>query len=453
MRSIRAEKARRSLIEFAVHTFAGYRASAHHREISDALQAVERGDLQRLMIFIPPRHGKSEIASIRFPAWYLGRNPQKQVIGCSYSADLAHTFSRAVRDTINSEAYQDVFPGIRLDSASQAVSRWRIAGKVNKRSSYIAAGVGGPITGEGADLLVIDDPVKNAQEAESEVYRNNTWEWYITTARTRLHPGGAIVLIMTRWHQDDLAGRLLEKAAADPRADQWQVLHLPAIDDAGGALWPDMYDIESLEQIRASIGNRQFEALYQGRPTPPEGALFKRAWFDKYIDQTPSNLKQIVRYWDLAASRGGDYTAGALVGVDPEENLYILDIVRMHGEWPEVRKVIIATAQRDGYRTPQGIEVAGMQTALYQDIMATRGGTSANWRKVTIRAGDSKEVRASPWAARAEAGKVYMMRGDWNAPFIDELCDFPYGRHDDQVDAVSGADLMLNAKSRRVVTF
>jgi len=398
------------------------------------------------MVFMPPRHGKSEIASIRFPAWYLGRNPQKQVIGCSYSADLAHTFSKAIRDTIMSELYAGVFDA-KLDSNSAAVSRWRIAGKRNKRASYIAAGVGGPITGEGADLLLIDDPVKNSEEAESETYRQNVWNWYITTARTRLHPGGAIVLIMTRWHQDDLAGRLLEQAQADPKADQWEVLHLPAIDADGVALWPEMYDTDALEQIRASIGARQFEALYQGRPTPPEGSLFKRAWFSKYVDAQPGNLKAVVRYWDLAATTGGDYTAGALVGVDMDGNLYVLDIVRLQAEWPDARKVIVATAQQDGPRVPQGIEVVGMQTALYQDIMTTPSSLGVKWVKVPIRGGDSKEVRASPWAARAEAGKVVLKRGEWNAAFLNELCDFPYGRHDDMVDAVSGANLMLIEKS------
>jgi hypothetical protein len=237
------------------------------------------------MIFMPPRHGKSEMASIRFPAWCYGRDPQKQIIGCSYAENLAYSFSYAVRETIESPSYQRLWT-LKLDKAGAI--RWQIAGKENRRDSYIAAGVGGGITGEGADILIIDDPVKNADEANSKVYRDKVWQWYITTARTRLQPGGAIILIMTRWHVDDLAGRLLRVAQNDLQADQWEVLHLKAIDN-GKALWPEKYSLETLERLRAGqidnpdepgAGSRAFAALYQGEPVVAEGNIINRRWWN-----------------------------------------------------------------------------------------------------------------------------------------------------------------------------
>ena len=254
-----------------------YSAAAHHRRICEALEAVERGDCRRLMIFTAPRHGKSELVSRRFPAWYLGRNPGKQFISASYGADLASDFGRDVRNILGSGEFGALFPGVTLAPDSAAKNRWH----TNKGGSYVAAGVGTAITGRGADVLNIDDPVKDRAEAESAVTRDSILAWYTSTAYTRLMPGGSIVLTMTRWHEEDLAGTLLE--AAKGGGDQWEVICLPAFADAADdplgravnePLWPEKYDAKALTAIRAAIGERDFGALYQQQPRPAGTSFF-----------------------------------------------------------------------------------------------------------------------------------------------------------------------------------
>jgi hypothetical protein len=210
--------------------------------MAERLEAVERGEIKRLMIFSPPRHGKSELVSRRFPAWYLGRNPDRQVISASYGADLAADFGRDVRNIVASPEFTVLFGGVGLAEDSGAKHRWH----TNRGGSYVAAGVGTAITGRGADILNIDDPTKDREAAESVLVREATWGWYTSTAYTRLMPGGAVILTMTRWHQDDLAGRLL--AEQESGGDRWEILSLPALDDDGSALWPERYDVDALQR-------------------------------------------------------------------------------------------------------------------------------------------------------------------------------------------------------------
>ena len=254
-----------------------YQAADHHRMVCERLEAVERGECKRLMIFMPPRHGKSELVSRRFPAWYLGRNPAKQFISASYGADLASDFGRDVRNILGTGEFNALFPGIGLAQDSAAKNRWH----TNHDGSYVAAGVGTAITGRGADILNIDDPVKDRVEAESEVTRKTVLDWYTSTAYTRLMPGGSIVLTMTRWHELDLAGTLLEDAKTG--VDKWDVVCLPglanAADDplqrkANECLWPTRYDETALAKIRAAIGERDFGALYQQDPRPSGTSFF-----------------------------------------------------------------------------------------------------------------------------------------------------------------------------------
>jgi hypothetical protein len=261
-------RSRTELLHFAQYTMPSYQVGHMHKLICEKMEAVERGECKRLMIFTPPRHGKSELVSKRFPAWYLGRNPHKQIISASYGADLANDFGRDVRNIVSDNSFQVLFPGVKLAEDSQAKNRWH----TNYGGSYVAAGVGSPITGRGADILNIDDPVKDRADAESETVRNNIWNWYTSTAYTRLMPGGSVILTMTRWHEDDLAGRLLRKQQDD--GDQWDVLCLPAIDEHGRALWPERYDEEELNKKRNAIGNRDFESLYQQNPKPDGSSFF-----------------------------------------------------------------------------------------------------------------------------------------------------------------------------------
>lgn len=241
--------ARGSLLAFTEHTNPVYKRAQHHAQIAAKLEAVERGEIDRLMIFMPPRHGKSELASKRFPAWCLGKDPRRQIIAASYNSDLANDFGRNVRNIVAEPEFGQVFPSVSLAPDSQAANRMN----TNHGGAYVAAGVGTAVTGRGAHIALIDDPFKDREEADSERRRELVWDWYRSTLYTRLMPGGAIVLIQTRWHEDDLAGRLLEQ-----ERDQWEVLELPAIDKAGKALWPEWYDLPALERIKNTIGPREW---------------------------------------------------------------------------------------------------------------------------------------------------------------------------------------------------
>jgi len=258
---------RESLLEFAAYQWPQYRPAAHQRLIAEKLEAVERGDINRLAIFMPPRHGKSMLASEFFPAWYLGRNPDRQIICATYSQQLADDFGRKVRNQLRSEEFDGIFPGVGLRIDSHSVRRFHTA----QGGVYYGAGIGGPITGRGAHLLLIDDPVKSRTDASSPTRRQQTWDWYTSVAYTRLMPGAAIVLIQTRWDPDDLAGRILRNA----EDEGWETLSLPAVNAQGEALWPESYPIERLEEIRRQIGPRDWSALYQQEPAARDGGVFK----------------------------------------------------------------------------------------------------------------------------------------------------------------------------------
>ncbi len=242
-------EARKALLRFTEYTLPNYIAANHHTLIADKLEALERGDIDRLMINMPPRHGKSELASRRFPAWFLGRNPDKSVIAASYNSDLATDFGRQVRNIVACTGYSKLFE-TRLAEDSRAANRWN----TDDGGTYVAAGVGTAITGRGADILLIDDPLKDREEADSELQRQKIWDWYTSTAYTRLAPNGRIVVIQTRWHEDDLSGRLLEESKKG--GDAWDVLELPAINDDGEALWPEFYPLKVLERYRAVLPSR-----------------------------------------------------------------------------------------------------------------------------------------------------------------------------------------------------
>jgi predicted phage terminase large subunit-like protein len=440
---LRRRQARRHVLDFARYTFPGYTRAPHLEKLAAHLEAVERyiatggkEGIGRLIVVMPPRHGKTELTGIRFPAWLLGRNPDAQIIYASYGANLAYSKSGLCRDVIDDPAFSNVFPDVRLNPRKQGTQEWGIAGR---RGGMVAAGVGGAITGFGAHLLLIDDPHKNRKEANSATIREDIWRWYISTARTRLEPGGAVVLIQTRWHEDDLAGRLLKQARDEPESDRWTVLHLPALDDDERPLWPERYTAAALKRIRKAIGEWEFAALYQGRPRPIEGALFKRENFD-IVDVCPPGLKY-VRTWDLAAStrESADYTVGAKVAMDDKLDLWIDDIVRGQWAWPDARGVIIQTAQLDGIGVQIGVEQTAFQLAAVQDLLQIRALAGHTIVGVTV--DKDKTARAMPWSSR----RVHLRRAPWNSAFIAEVCDFPFGDHDDQVDAVSGAVQMLTA--------
>lgn len=462
------QDAQDSLTRFVSYLSPGTVPARHHRLLIDQLEAVERGEIKRLMVLMPPGHAKSTYASVLFPAWWVGKNPHQSMLAASYADDLAHSFGRRVRNLVGSDEFREIY-GFGLSDNSKAADRWSVQAP-NKRAGeqggeYKAAGVGGAITGRRADLGLIDDPVKGREEADSATVREKTWQWYLSDFRTRLKPGAAIVLIQTRWHEDDLSGRILPhdydgrcgwQTARD--GEQWFVLSLPAIAEsdndplgrqAGEALWPEWMSEAALEQERLSQGPRNWASLYQQRPAPLEGALFKPERI-KTIESLPAHLT-LVRGWDLAATEqtganNPDWTVGAQLGKDSEGRFYIVDIVRLRGSPHEVETAVLNTASQDGrdvrLSLPQDPGQAGKAQALY----FTR--RLAGYSVQTSRESGPKETRAMPFASQVEAGNVMMKRAPWNDALLEEMRAFPNGVKDDQIDALSRAFEMLMCASK-----
>ena len=417
----KARQARNSLLGFTEYTNPLYQRARHHELIADRLEAVERGEIDRLMIFVPPRHGKSELASKRFPAWCLGRDPMRQIIAASYNSDLANDFGRNVRNIVAEPEFRQVFPDVSLAADSQAANRMN----TNKGGAYVAAGVGTAVTGRGAHIALIDDPFKDREEADSERRRELVWDWYRSTLYTRLMPGGAIVLIQTRWHEDDLAGRLLEQ-----EADQWEVLELPALSNEGKALWPEWYDEAALARIKDTIGPREWSALYQQRPQPDDGTYFKREWFKEWTE-LPG-----LRYYgtsDYAVTEGGgDYTVHRIWGVTHSGEIYRVDGWRgqtASDEWIE-RKLDLIARYKPLYWFGEGGVIQKAVEPMLQRRMRERSIHCAlEWLPSVA----DKPTRARSFQALLAGGNVYFEKG----ADLSEYLVFPAGKHDDEVDTAS----------------
>lgn len=418
---VKQERSRRSLIAFTNYTNPLYTSAAHHRLIADRLEAVERGEIDRLMIFMPPRHGKSELASKRFPAWCLGRNPTRQVIAASYNSDLASDFGRNVRNIVASPEFGQIFNGVSLAADSQAANRMN----TNHGGAYVAAGVGTAITGRGADIALIDDPFKDREEADSERRRELVWDWYRSTLYTRLMPGAGIVLIQTRWHEDDLAGRLIAH-----EGDQWSVLDLPAIQSDGTALWPEWYDVTALERIKASIGPREWSALYQQQPQPDEGTFFQRGWFNEWGKLPALRIYGSSDY--AVTDGGGDYTVHRVWGVDSADNLYRIDGWRGQtpaDQWIDAKLDLIEKHKPHAWFGEAGVIQKAVEPMLLKRMRERKIRCRMEW----VSSIHDKATRARGFQARASMGKVFFEPG----ADLSEFLVFPAGKHDDEVDVAS----------------
>ncbi|MBX3290314.1 MAG: phage terminase large subunit [Acidobacteria bacterium] len=413
----------------------------HQLLIYNHLERITSGETNRLMIFMPPRHSKSETVTVRYTAWRLIREPQMHVILGSYNQRLANRFSRKIRRIAEAE--------MPLAKDRKAVDEW----ETTAGGGLCAVGVGSGVTGYGAQLIVIDDPVKNRAEAESRAYRESTWDWFNDDIYTRLEPGAAMILIQTRWHEDDLAGRLLKEMADG--GEVWEILSLSALaedkDDplgrqAGEALCPERYDSDTLLNIRRKLGSYAFSALYQQRPVPRDGGLFKRKWFGRVVDAAPKGLRWC-RAYDLAVSTKttADYTASFRCALDNNGDLYIADGFRGRLAYPEQYRYVVERMMTEE-RTSHGIEEALHGLALLQDLK--REKSLSRYPLKGIKADTDKVTRALAWASRAEARQVVLVRGAWIDEFLEEVCRFPDGRHDDQVDAVSLAVRMLSDQGK-----
>lgn len=439
------------LISYAAYQWPGYRDAAHHRLIARHLEAVERGDIKRLMITMPPRHGKSMLASEFFPAWYIGRNPDHYVVTATYAQELADDFGRKVKNQIEDDAYKAIFPGVSLADDSKSAKRFHIDGNAGgyehstgQRGAFYAVGVGGPLTGRGAHLLLIDDPVKNREDAESEVIRKKTKDWYTSTAYTRLMPGGRIVIIQTRWHEDDLAGWL----QAEHAHEGWVTLDLPAIDDAGEALWPEQYPIEALEQIRRALPPRDWSALYQQKPSPETGDYFKREWLHEYDVPPPREQMLIYGGSDYAVTAdGGDYTVHVVVGLDPEGRMYLLDLWRGQSSsdvWVEAFCDLVLKWKPVGWAEETGQIKSGVGPFLVRRMMDRQAYVA---KEAFATRGD-KAIRAQSIRGRMALNGLYIPKdAEWKSGLISEMMSFPVGVHDDQVDALGLVGQLIDKMS------
>lgn len=415
--------ARDKLVCFTKYTKPDYAVAPHHNVICESLEAIERGDLDRLAIFTAPRHGKSELASRRFPAWYLGRNPSHQIICASYSAELATDFGRDVRNIVADQSYRAVFEGVELAADSQAANRWH----TSKGGVYVAAGIGGSLTGKGAHVALIDDPVKDQQEADSEISRKRVWDWYASVLRTRLMPKGRIILIQTRWHEDDLAGRILN----GPDAARWKVITLPAIKADGTALWPDAYPITELESIR-SLDTRKFSALYMQNPTPDEGTFFKRDWFEMLSPSKVQGHKYTTA--DYAVTEGsGDWTE---IGTHAYyDDTVILGVDGWRGqtaanEWIERQIDQFARHKPLCFFGESGPIRRAVEPFLLRRMTERKVYCRMEW----LVRGHDKATMARPLQAMAANRKVKIADTEYGNHLLTQLLQFPAGKLDDAVD-------------------
>jgi len=482
--ALEREQARRHLLDFATTMNPKYQRTAAHELIAHKLEQVERyiisggkEGIGRLMIFMPPRHGKTELSKL-FQAWFLGRNPDMHVITTPYSADLANDNSRAVRDLILSKAYAGVFGNltssnapVELSEDARSIEAWSL--KAPHKGGMLSAGVGGGITGRGAHLLNIDDPFKNRDEAGSEAHRKRVLSWYRSVAYTRLEYGGAVVLINTRWDQEDLSGELLKHMVSDDLGDNWDVVFLPAFaledrlypkDEAefrenllrgiyiplggdqigrkkGAALWVDKYDERRLEIIRSNTLDFEFAAQYQQMPRLAEGNFFDDRDF-QIVERAPEKLTWF-RYVDLAKGQNteNDFNCTYAVAMDAKGDLYIRDPLKERNidEFlPQCRLLMLSDEERG---VTWGIEDVAFQFLVVRDFLSDPQLANISITGIPVKG--SKEDRARAWRLRAKQGKVKLVRGVWNLDFVRVAASFPNGRHDDDVDSVSGGVEMI----------
>lgn len=443
--SAKQELAKRDLEQFLLYDGRGSWKTAKHlkmlcKTIMDVERRVREGKGARVMVFMPPRHGKSEVSTKKAPAFLLNRNPTWEIIISSYSADLAYDFSKIARNTFKEHSY--LF-GLELAKDSGAVGRWGIEGY---RGGLAAAGVGGPITGRGAHVAIIDDPFKNWQDASSKTIRDNVWDWYRSTLRTRLAPGGAIFLVMTRWHEDDLATRLLKEAEAD--GEKWDVISLPAIAEEndilgrkeGEGLWPERFSREDYHNTKRAVGSKLWSALYQQKPSPGDGTIFKRSWF-RFYKVTPK-FERIIQSWDCTFkdSSSSDYVVGQIWGKIGADK-YLLDQVRAKMSFTETIQAIKSLTAKWPQASAKYIEDKANGPAVISALEREIPGL------IPVNPDGGKVVRAQAVSADYEAGNVFLPDptiAPWIHDYIEEFVKFPNDEHDDQVDSSSQALNKLN---------
>lgn len=449
-------EAKNRLALFLNYTMPSYQRQWFHTLIADKCQELYEGKIKKLMVFVPPQHGKSEIVSRRFPAWVLGKDPTYKIVGCSYSSDLAEGFSRSIQLTIDSKEYQGLFPDTQLPKRGGG-GLIRNVGYFDTQNNgfYKAVGVTGGLTGTPVDLAIIDDPVKDKIEAYSETYRNRVWDWYTDVLLTRLHNESKQLLIMTRWHDDDLAGRILKSEPGE-----WVVLCLPAIkednnnlDDPreiGEALWSNRHSLERLRAMEKRSA-RTFAALFQQRPSIEGGNIWQKDWFrtislDKFRSIKSRNTT-IDFFLDTAykeKQKGSDNDpSGIIAACRIKQYMYILDAMSVYKTFPDLIKFLPEYLHSHGYKKESSLRIEPKANGV-SVVQQLRDETDLNVTE-TPTPKESKETRANANSAKIECGRVYLVEGSWNQSYIHQVTQFPAAAHDEYVDVTNYAiDHLIN---------
>tara|TARA_R110002012_G_scaffold308984_1_gene515739 strand:+ start:213 stop:1679 length:1467 start_codon:yes stop_codon:yes gene_type:complete len=421
-------------MSFVKYVWPDFIEGSHHKIMADKFNQVAAGKIKRLIINMAPRHTKSEFASFLLPAWMIGRNPKLKIIQATFNSELAVRFGRKAKHLIDTEEYRKIFP-TKLQEDSKAAGRW----ETNQGGEYFATGVGGAVTGRGADLFIIDDP-HSEQDAMNMNSFERTWEWYTSGPRQRLQPGGRIILVMTRWNTKDLTGMLL-KAQSDPKADQWEIIEFPAILPSNKPVWPEYWKLDELQTVKASLSVSKWNAQYQQNPTAEEGSIIKREWWRVYESEELPALHHVIQSYDTAfmKKQTADYSAITTWGVfypteDSGPNLILLDCVKDRFEFPELRRV--AKDQYD-YWKPETVIVEAKASGLPLTYELRKMGIPV--LNFTPSKGNDKHTRVNSVAPIFEAGQVWAPDKKFADEVIEECASFPYGDHDDLVDSTTQA--------------
>lgn len=435
------ESAQTSFMGFVGHMWPAFIEGRHHKIMAEAFEKIARGELKRLIINMPPRHTKSEFASYLLPAWFLGQFPNKKVIQTAHTAELSVGFGRKVRNLVDSDDFKEVFPKLQLRADSKAAGRW----STNDGGEYFAIGVGGAVTGKGADLLIIDDPhsEQEGQSGDPSVF-DRTYDWYTSGPRQRLQPGGAIIIVMTRWHMRDLTGKIIKSSTQRAGTDEWEVIEFPAIMPSGKALWPEFWSIAELEALRSELPSSKWNAQYQQNPTSEEGALIKREWWQVWEKDRPPPCEFIIQSWDTAflKTQRSDFSACTTWGVfyTPDDegvtkpNIILLDAYKERLEFPELKKKayeLWSDIQPDAFIVEA--KAAGMP--LIFELRAMGIPVS----EYTPSRGNDKIARVNAVADLFASGVVWAPETRFAEEVIEEFASFPAGEHDDLVDSSTQA--------------
>ena len=431
-------KAKDDFISFVKCMWPDFIEGSHHRHIADKFNKLATGEITRLIVNMPPRHTKSEFASFLLPAWMVGREPRLKIIQATHTGELAVRFGRKAKNLIDSEDYGKIFK-TRLQEDSKAAGRWETA----QGGEYFAAGVGGAITGRGADLLIIDDP-HSEQDALSPTALESAYEWYTSGPRQRLQPGGKIVLVMTRWSNKDLTGKLIQNQK-EAKADQWHVVEFPAIMNHGSnkasPVWPEYWKLEELEGVKASISVQKWNAQYMQNPTSEEGAIIKREWWRRWDHDWIPALKHVIQSYDTAFGKKqtSDYSAITTWGVfylndDSPATLILLDAKKGRYDFPELKQIAM---EQYKYWDPDTIVVEAKASGQpLTDELRKMGIPVVNYSPSK---GNDKHTRVNAVAPLFESGMIYAPNQEFAEEVIEECAAFPFGDHDDLVDSMTQA--------------